>query len=167
MACLPKRLPVVALVAALTLLSSAVTAWAGTVTYAIAGVETGFTDDTSSFAGTALASDDVALWQTLIERTGFDANRNAVITGGVFRLDGRARDLQGVITGGTVTNEKSNCRREVFAVEAAVALVDAGGTPTGGTGHVTATLTHYLARLRGECFIYFATVEGSVTFTLP
>jgi len=167
MACLRTGSLVAGLVAALTLLSSAVATGATGVAYAIAGIETGFTDTSSSFAGTALAQNDVALWQALVERTPFDADRNAVITGGAFRLDGRVRDLQGIISGGTITNLRSNCRRELFAIEGDITLTDASGVPTGGTGHFAATLTHYLARLHGECVTYFATVEGSVTFTSP
>ena len=167
MACLRNRSLLVVGLMVVFMLSGAVTVSAETVTYAIAGVETGFTETSSSFAGTALASDDVALWQVVVERTPFDADRNAEITGGAFRLDGRARDLQGVISSGTVTSLKSNCRRETFAIEGDIALVDTGGTPTGGTGRFSAILTHYLARIHGECVIFFATVEGSVTFTLP
>ena len=167
MACLRKGSLIVGLVAVFAVLSSAAVAAASSVVYSIAGVETGFTDTSSSFAGAAVATDDAGLWQAVVDRTPFDAERNALITGGAFRLDGRVRDLQGVISSGTITNLKSNCRRELFAIEGDIALVDTNGTPTGGTGHFSATLTHYLARLNGECVIYFATVDGSVTFTLP
>ena len=87
MACLRTGSLVAGLVAALTLLSSAVATGATSVAYAIAGIETGFTDTSSSFAGTALAQNDVALWQALVERTHFDPDRNAVITGGTWSFE--------------------------------------------------------------------------------
>src|SRR5262245_65347849 len=92
------------LVVVLTFLAGAASARAAETTYSIAGVEIAVTDTSSSFAGSALAADDFAVCQAVVERTPFDANRDAVITGGVFTLDGHARDLQGSIVGGTVTN---------------------------------------------------------------
>jgi hypothetical protein len=157
------------LVTALLVLCVAPPAMAAEITYAIAGIETGFTATTSSFAGTALANDgDFAVWDALVQRGPFNAKRDAEITGGAIRINGQARDLQGVIDdAGTITNLRRTCQRETFLIEGTITLVDGQGLPTGGKGQFAATLTHYGQRVNGQCFIFFATVEGSVTFTLP
>ena len=155
------------LVTALLVLCVAPPAMAAEITYAIAGIETGFTATTSSFAGTALANDgDFAVWDALVQRGPFNAKRDAEITGGAIRINGQARDLQGVIDAGTITNLRKTCQRETFLIEGTIKLVDEQGLQTGGTGQFAATLTHYGQRVNGQCFIFFATVEGS-TFTLP
>jgi hypothetical protein len=35
----------------------------------------------------------------------------------------------------------------------------------GGVASFDVILTHYGVRIGGQCFLYFATVEGTVTFT--
>ena len=136
---------------------------AETVVYSFAGIEVGFTATTSSFAGTALSDDgDFALWDALVERTAFDQDRNATITGGTMQIQGVFRDLQGVIDdGGTVTNISKNCRRETFAIQGTVSFL------TGETGQFQATLIHYGRRVNGQCVIFFATVDGSVEVISP
>jgi hypothetical protein len=146
---------------ALTILSAATSAIADDIIYSIAGVEIGFDETSSSFAGTALADDDVAVWDAVVVRTPFDPDRNALITGGTIRIKGLVRDLQGMIDGGTITNLNKTCRRETFAIQAAVTLVG------GGSGEFQGTLVHYGRRVHGQCVIFFATVDGSVTFILP
>lgn len=141
---------------------SAVASTATEVTYAVAGVETGVTNTTSSFMGFSTSNDgDQAFWQTVIERTAFDENRNAVITGGWFRLDGRIRTLEGEIVGGSILNRTSRCRKETFIVAGDIAVA------TGGFGRFEVLLKHYRTRVFGQCVTYSATVEGTVTFTLP
>jgi hypothetical protein len=159
----------VGVIAALTVSTAAASAQT-VVTYSLAGVETGFTATSSSFAGVASSDDgDFALWQAVVERTPFDGNGDATITGGSFQLDGRARNLQGVISNdGVILRQTSTCRRETFTVAGHVDLVDETGVPTGGFGDFDVTLTHHRRRVPGgQCVTVFATVEGLVTFTLP
>ena len=79
-----------------------------------------------------------------------------------------ARDLQGLITGGTITRLGGSCRKESFAVTGGVLLVNGSGVPTGGSGVFGVKLTHYGFGLPGGgCFTFFATVEGLITLTLP
>lgn len=161
MASLRKGFAAVAFGAAIAF-GSTVASAATEITYSLAGVETGFTDTSSSFAGFASSEDgDRAFWETLIERTAFDEDRNAEITGGSFRLDGRLRNLAGDVVRGTIVNRTSTCRKETFIVKGDIALVD------GGSGKFRVILRHYRTRIFGQCVTYSATVEGTVTFTLP
>ncbi len=158
----------VGVIAALTVFTTAASAQT-VVTYSLGGVETGFTATSSSFAGIASSADgDLALWQAVVERTPFDGNGDATITGGSFRLDGQVRNLQGVISAGEILRRTSTCRRETFTVTGHVDLVDETGALTDGVGDFDVTLTHYRRRVPGgQCVAFFATVEGLVTFTLP
>jgi hypothetical protein len=82
---------------------------AADVTYAIAGVETGFTDTSSSFVGLASGGNGVfAPWDAVIDRTPFDADRNATIIGGSFQLGG----VQGVITGARFRTSRPGAERK-------------------------------------------------------
>ena len=140
---------------------AAVAAAQTTVTYAVAGVQTGVTDTSSSFVGVAFGDDgDFAWWQADVERTSLD-EPIPEITGGTFQLDGHLRDLFGGFTGGTIIRQPSSCRRETFVVTGVVALE--GGV----VGAFDLTLTHYGLRVGGRCITYFATVEGLVAFSLP
>jgi len=125
------------------------------VTYEVAGIQTGVAEDFSSFAGVGASDDgDVAAWEADIERVDLIA-----ITGGVFQLHGVLRDLSGVFTGGTIAAlPGGTCRMEKFAVTGNLTLDD-------GSGVFEVILTHYGIRIGGRCFLYFATVQGTVTFT--
>lgn len=127
--------------------------------YSLAGVELAATPTQGTFFGVAASFDDFATWTAVIEH---DVLADVVpITGGVFALDGNARFLQGVITGGQVARLGGSCRRETFAVTGDVLLEN------GGSGEFGVTLTHYGRRIGGHCVTFFATVEGLITFTLP
>ena len=126
------------------------------VTYEVAGIQTGVAEDFSSFAGVGASDDgDVAVWEADIERVDLTA-----ITGGVFQLHGVLRDLSGVFTDGTIAAlPGGTCRMEKFAVTGDLTVDD-------GSGVFEVILTHYGVRIGGRCFLYFATVEGTVTFAL-
>jgi len=136
------------------------------VTYALAGVETAATSTQGTFVGVALAPDDFGTWGAVIVHDQLSSPAPQ-LTGGGFAIDGQVRDLQGIITGGTITRLGGTCRKEAFAVAGDVLVVE-GGFPTGGLGEFNVKLTHYGFRLpTGGCFTYFATVEGLITFALP
>jgi hypothetical protein len=126
------------------------------VTYEVSGIQTGVAENFSSFAGVGSSDDgDVAVWEAEIERIDLTE-----ITGGVLHLNGVLRELTGVFTGGTITAlPGGKCRMEKFAVAGDLSL------DGGGVGTFNVILTHYGTRIGGQCFLYFATVEGAVTFT--
>lgn len=133
------------------------------VTYSLAGVETAATSTQGTFVGVAQSADDFATWTAVIAHVPLDPSVDSVnVTGGAFALDGQARDLQGVISGGEIvrlTNGRS-CRNEKFEVTGNVALT------TGELGSFQVTLTHYRQRAGGgACVTFFATVEGLMTVT--
>jgi hypothetical protein len=125
------------------------------VTYEVSGIQTGVAENFSSFAGLGFSDDrDVAVWEAEIDRIDLTE-----ITGGVFHLKGVLRELFGVFTGGTITAlPGGTCRMEKFAVAGDLAL------DGGGFGSFDVILTHYGRRIGGQCFLFFATVEGTVTF---
>ena len=156
----------VGVAAALTVFT--VPAWAQSqVTYSLAGVETAATSTEGTFVGVALARDDFGTWGAVIDHTQL-SDPAPIVTGGVFAINGQARDVQGVITGGTITRLGGSCRKETFAVIGEVALVDGSGAPNGGSGEFHVTLTHYGRRgPGGQCVTFFATVDGFISLTLP
>ena len=127
------------------------------VTYEVSGIQTGVAQNFSSFAGLGFSDDrDVAVWEAEIERI----DLTEITDGGVFHLKGVLRELFGVFTGGTITAlPGGTCRMEKFAVAGDLAL------DGGGSGNFDVILTHYGRRIGGQCFLYFATVKGTVTFT--
>jgi len=157
----------VGVLAALTVFTEPAWAQPSQVTYSLAGVETAATSTEGTFVGVALAPDDFGTWGAVIDHDPL-ASPAPLVTGGAFAINGQVRDLQGVITGGTITRLGGSCRKETFAVTGGVALVNGAGVPTGGVGVFGVTLTHYGFRMPGGgCLTFFATVEGGITVTLP
>jgi hypothetical protein len=135
------------------------------VTYSLAGVETGATSTQGTFVGVALSPDDFGTLGAVVEHEELDDT--VPITGGTFAIDGQVRDLLGTITGGTIERLRGgSCRKETFSVTGQVGnLLDSNGGFTGGSGLFNVTLTHYGRRVRGgACVTFFATIEGLVTF---
>jgi hypothetical protein len=127
------------------------------VTYALAGVEIAATPEVGTFVGVAKSQDDFGTWWAEIHHA--PLADIVPITGGAFAINGQTRDVQGVITGGTIVRLGGSCRKETFAVTGDVAL--AGG----GFGAFGVKLTHYgLGLPGGGCFTFFATVEGGIVF---
>ena len=145
----------VAIAIGLVLALSSVAAAQG-VTYEVSGIQTGVAENFSSFVGVGSSDDgDVAVWEAEIERIDLTE-----ITGGVLHLKGVSRELVGMFTGGTITAlPGGRCRIEKFAVAGDLVL------DGGGVGSFDVILTHYGTRIGGRCFLYFATVEGTVRFT--
>jgi hypothetical protein len=152
---------IAALALALTIPAAAV-AGSATVTYEVRGIEVHATATQGTFTGVAWTTDDVGTWSAVVQHTVFDAERNATITGGTFRLDGAARDASGTFTSGSVTlvSADPGCGREFFDVGGQMALEG------GGTGTFSATLVHYRTPLFGRCVTYGATIRGLTELTL-
>ena len=153
------------LAAALAVALAPVTAASTSVTYAISGVEYAASSTVAKFAGVALATDDFGTWLAVVDHTVLTGGTATINAGGAYSFDGRIRDIQGVFTGGSLTQTGGfiGCVKETFAVAGTLAL----GVPAGGTGSFSATLTHHRKLLFGRCITYAATVKGIVSFTLP
>jgi hypothetical protein len=150
------------LAAALAVVLAPVIAASTSVTYAISGVEYAASSTVAKFAGVAVATDDFGTWLAVIDHTVLSGG-SAAITGGTFSYDGRIRDVQGLFTGGSLTQTGgfSGCVKETFAVAGALTVT----SPT-GSGSFSATLTHFRKVIFGRCITYAATVKGAVAFTL-
>ena len=160
---------VVGVLAALTVFTEPAWAQPSQVTYSLAGVETAATSTEGTFVGVALARDDFGTWGAVIDHTLLSSS-TPVVTGGAFAINGQVRDLQGVITGGSITRLGGSCSKETFAVTGGVLLVNGSGVPdpSAGSGVFGVTLTHYGFRMPGGgCVTFFATVKGLITLTLP
>ena len=159
MVCFRRAFLAVTVTAALMVLAAPASAQAQVVTYSLAGIETAATSTEGSFVGVAISNDDVGTWAALVVHDPLDDD--VPITGGAFAINGQVRDLQGVITDGEIRRLSGSCRKETFRVTGEVLL------STGDLGEFVVTLTHYGQRVPGGgCVTFFATVEGSVTFTL-
>ena len=58
----------------------------------------------------------------------------------------------------TVNNPGAHCTNQVYTVDGYLRNVSVTGT-----GHVVATLTHHRRSVLGRCWLYAATVGGTVT----
>jgi len=136
-----------------------------TVTYGVSGLEYAASSTAGSFAGAAVAPDDLGTWRATVVQGALPLNPGgtAPVTGGTFGLNGHTRDLAGGIDGGTITLlTTSGCGKQTYSVTGHLALAPSGT----GDASFGMLLTHYRLRLFGSCITYGATVQGSVTFHL-
>jgi hypothetical protein len=164
---LHRRIAAAVLVASLVALVPA-TAGAATKTYSfsISGTEVSATSTTGRFVGTASGS-ALGTWyaevvhQPLSGPTGTQVN---IQSGGSF---GMALDqaepayvVSGQFSGGTikVVDSGTSCKNQVYAVDG-----DLKNVSVTGTGHFSAKLTHHRRSVLGRCWLYAATVSGTVT----
>jgi hypothetical protein len=164
---LHRRIAAAILVASLVVLVPA-RAGAATKTYrfSISGTEVSATSTTGRFVGAASGS-ALGTWYAevvhdpLADGVGAQV---AIRSGGSF---GMALDqaepayvVSGQFSGGTITVEDAgrNCTNQVYAVDGALRNVSVTGT-----GHFVATLTHHRRSVLGRCWLYAATVGGTVT----
>jgi hypothetical protein len=136
-----------------------------TVTYGVSGLEYAATPTAGSFAGAAVARDDLGTWRATVLHGALPVNPGgtALVTGGAFGLNGRTRDLAGGMDGGTITLlATSSCGKQTYSVTGHLTLAPSGT----GDASFAMLLTHYRLRLFGSCFTYGATVQGTVTFHL-
>jgi hypothetical protein len=151
------------LVASLLVLVPATTA-AATKTYrfTISGTEVSATSTTGRFVGAASGS-ALGTWyaEVIHDPLGTSAN---IRSGGSFGMALHQAEpaylVSGQFSGGTITvnNPGRNCTNQVYTVNGSLRNVSVTGT-----GHVLATLTHHRRSVLGRCWLYAATVSGTVT----
>jgi hypothetical protein len=164
---LHRRIAAAVLVASLLVLVPA-RAGAATTTYrfSISGTEVSATSTTGRFVGAASGS-ALGTWyaEVVHEPLGRPVNTKVGIrSGGSFGmvLDQAepAYVVSGQFSGGTITviNPGAHCTNQVYAVDG-----DLRNVSVTGTGHFAATLTHHRRSVLGRCWLYAATVGGTVT----
>jgi hypothetical protein len=158
-----RRIAVAVLVASLLVLVPA-TAGAATKTYSfsISGTEVSATSTTGRFVGTASGS-ALGTWYTEVNHDPLGTRAN-IRPGGAFGMVlGQAEPaylVSGQFSRGTITvdNPGAHCTNQVYTVDGYLRNVSVTGT-----GHVVATLTHHRRSVLGRCWLYAATVGGTVT----
>ena len=161
---LHRRITAAILVASLVVLVPA-TAGAATKTYrfSISGTEVSATSTTGRFVGTASGS-ALGTWYAEVVHDPLGASPAAIRPGGSFGMALAQAEpayvVSGQFSGGTITVKDSGarCTNQVYAVDG-----DLKDVSVTGTGHFAATLTHHRRSVLGRCWLYAATVGGTVT----
>jgi hypothetical protein len=164
---LHRRIAVAVLAASLVVLVPA-TAGAATKTYSfsISGTEVSATSTTGRFVGTASGS-ALGTWYAEVVHaplSGGVGTSVAIQSGGSFGMALAQAEpayvVSGQFSGGTITtiNSSTTCTNQVYAVDG-----DLRNVSVTGTGHFSATLTHHRRSVLGRCWLYAATVSGTVT----
>jgi hypothetical protein len=164
---LHRRIAVAVLVASLVVLVP-VTAGAATKTYSfsISGTEVSATSTTGRFVGTASGS-ALGTWYAEVVHaplSGGVGTSVAIQSGGSFGMALAQAEpayvVSGQFSGGTITtiNSSTTCTNQVYAVDG-----DLKNVSVTGTGHFAAKLTHHRRSVLGRCWLYAATVSGTVT----
>jgi hypothetical protein len=144
------------------------TAVAATKTYrfSISGTEVSATSTTGRFVGAASGS-ALGTWYAEVVHVplgGGVGARVAIQSGGSFGMALAQAEpayvVSGQFSGGTITVKDSGarCTNQVYAVDG-----DLKDVSVTGTGHFAATLTHHRRSVLGRCWLYAATVGGTVT----
>jgi hypothetical protein len=165
MKALHTRIAAAVLVASLVVLVPA-TAVASAATktsrFNISGTEVSATSTTGRFVGTASGS-ALGTWYAEVIHDPLGARAN-IRPGGSFGMALHQAEpaylVSGQFSGGTITvnNPGRNCTNQVYTVNGSLRNVSVTGT-----GHVLATLTHHRRSVLGRCWLYAATVSGTVT----
>ena len=145
-----------------------VTAGAATKTYrfSVSGTEVSATSTTGRFVGAA-SGRALGTWYAEVVHDplgGGVGARVAIGSGGSFGMALAQAEpayvVSGQFSGGTITviNAGAHCTDQVYAVDGS--LRDVSVT---GTGQFAATLTHHRRSVLGRCWLYAATVGGTVT----
>jgi hypothetical protein len=164
---LHRRIAAAILVASLVVLVPA-GAGAATKTYrfSISGTEVSATSTTGRFVGAASGS-ALGTWYAEVVHdplAGGVGAQVAIRSGGSF---GMALDqaepayvVSGQFSGGTikVLDSGARCTNQVYEVKG-----DLRDVSVTGTGHFAAKLTHHRRSVLGRCWLYAATVGGTVT----
>ena len=167
MKALHRRIAAAVLVASLVVVVPA-TAEAGTKTYRfnVSGTEVSATSTTGRFVGTASGS-ALGAWYAEVVHDPLGAHVGARVnirSGGSFGMALHQAEpayvVSGQFSGGTITvnNLGRNCTNQVYTVNGALQTVSVTGT-----GHFVATLTHHRRSVLGRCWLYAATIGGTVT----
>jgi hypothetical protein len=170
MKALPTRIAAVAILLAslLVLVPGPATAVAATKTYrfTISGTEVSATSTTGRFVGTASGS-ALGTWYAEVVHEplgGGVGARVAIGSGGSFgmALDQAAPSylVSGQFSGGSITVIKAgdHCTNQVYDVDG-----DLRNVSVTGAGQFAATLTHHRRSVLGRCWLYAATVSGTIT----
>ena len=167
MKALYRRFAAAVLVASLLVLVPA-TAGAATQTsrFSISGTEVSATSTTGRFVGAASGS-ALGTWYAEVVHVplgGGVGARVAIQSGGSFGMALAQAEpayvVSGQFSGGTITvnNPGAHCTNQVYTVNGSLRNVSVTGT-----GHFVATLTHHRRSVLGRCWLYAATVGGTVT----
>jgi hypothetical protein len=165
MKALHTRMAAAVLVASLVVLVLVpATAVAETKTYrfSISGTEVSATSTTGRFVGTASGS-ALGTWYAEVTHDPLGTRVN-IRPGGSFGMALHQAEpaylVSGQFSGGTITviNSGAHCTNQVYAVDGSLRNVSVTGT-----GHFVATLTHHRRSVLGRCWLYAATVGGTVT----
>jgi hypothetical protein len=166
---LQRRIAASVLVASLVVLVLVpATAGAATKTYSfsISGTEVSATSTTGRFVGAASGS-ALGTWYAEVVHvplSGGVGAQVAIRSGGSFGMALAQAEPAYVVSGqfssGTITVEDAgaHCTNQVYAVDGALRNVSVTGT-----GHFVAMLTHHRRSVLGRCWLYAATVSGTVT----
>ena len=150
----------------------AAAAAATTETYTLGGYEVYFGTDHAIFVGTGTGQDglhELSGWYTsvfhsvVIDPTGIVTGGNAFLQ----RIDGV--QISGDITGGgaTQTAAGDNCTTQTYAITAYLSGATRTDDPGAvGTAQLSATLTHYRSWFLGSCWVYSASVDGTITIAI-
>jgi hypothetical protein len=169
MKALHRRLAAAVLVASLVVLvPPAAVAAAATKTYrfTISGTEVSATSTTGRFVGAASGSALGAWYAEVIHDplSGPANTRINIRSGGSFEMALHQAEpayvVSGQFSGGTITviNPGAHCTDQVYTVNGSLRNVSVTGT-----GQFVATLTHHRRSVLGRCWLYAATVGGTVT----
>ena len=168
MKALHRRIAAAVLVASLVVVVVPATAGAATKTYrfSISGTEVTATSTTGRFVGTASGSALGTWYAEVVHQPlgGGVGARVAIGSGGSFGMAlaqaAPAHVVSGQFSGGTITviNAGARCTNQVYAVDG-----DLRNVSVTGTGHFAAMLTHHRRSVLGRCWLYAATVGGTVT----
>jgi hypothetical protein len=168
MKALPTRIAAVAILLVSLVVLVPATAVAKTKTYrfTISGTEVSATSTTGRFVGAASGS-ALGTWYAEVNHDplgGGVGARVAIRSGGSFGMALAQADpayvVSGQFSGGTITvkDPGAGCTNQVYAVDGSLRNVSVTGS-----GHFVATLTHHRRSVLGRCWLYAATVAGTVT----
>ena len=162
-----RRIAAAVLVASLVVLVPA-TAEAGTKTYRfnVSGTEVAATSTTGRFVGTASGSALGAWYAEVVHDPlgGGVGARVDIRSGGSFGMALAQAEpayvVSGQFSGGTITvkDPGAHCTDQVYTVNGSLQKVSVTGA-----GQFVATLTHHRRSVLGRCWLYAATVGGTVT----
>jgi hypothetical protein len=141
-------------------------------TYTLNGYEVYFGTDHAVFVGAGAGEggiNELSGWYTsvyhsvVIDPTGEVTGGDAVLQ----RVDGV--QISGDITGGgaTQTSPGDGCTTQTYAITAELSNATRTDMPGAtGTAQLAATLTHYRSWFFGGCWVYSASVNGTITTTI-
>ena len=167
MKALHRRIAAAVLVASLVVVVPA-TAEAGTKIYRfkVSGTEVSATSTTGRFVGTA-SGRALGAWYAEVVHDPLSGPANTQVnirSGGSFGMALSQAEpayvVSGQFSGGTITvkDPGAHCTDQVYTVDGSLRNVSVTGT-----GQFVATLTHHRRSVLGRCWLYAATVGGTVT----